>query len=138
MPLNMYPSRPVRASRATRRVITLRPGSPSTTVNVYDTSGTELAVLTTGAPNSVLRSGMIGAVNVTVGGVTRSCDLDGLTWLDSAAQIGVSTRVRDGEPLCTLENMDTTVSTPDIFAQSAGGRCVYMTNQRGTSGLVCK
>ena len=119
-------------------MITLRPGSPPTSVNVYDTQGVELAVLSPGTANTVLRAGMIGAVNVTLGGETRSCNLANLDWLDTATHIGVSTRLRNGVPVCTLENMGSTVSTPDIFSQTAGERCVYMTDQRGTSGLVCK
>lgn len=82
-------------------------------------------------------NGNISAVVVTLDGISRSCDLSGLDWLDGSQHIGVSTAVRRGNPVCTLENMDDTVMMSDIFAQMPGNQCVYMSDQRGQSGMVC-
>ena len=141
-------SRPVRSrlmmqsgaagNQLSQRRLTLTPQSPNTDVRVLDLNGTEIALLRNGLRNVDFSGrGDISAIIFTVNNKTRACDLNGLDWLQSSEHIGMSTKIRDGEPLCTLEDMSEATHTPDIFGSSVGQRCVYMTDQRGAAGFVC-
>lgn len=123
-----------------QRKITVSDHSPPTAVHVFDVDGKEMVSLASGGQRSKSFStrGMIGDIRVTVHGETRSCNLMGHGWLDITDNIGISTRMRGREPVCSLQDVSTTLTSPDISAQLRGNRCQYMTDQRGNSGLVCK
>jgi hypothetical protein len=120
------------------RRLSLTPQSPNTDVRVLNLNGQEIAGLRNGARNGDFTGrGDISAIIFTINNESRTCDLNGLDWLQSSEHIGMSTKIQNGEPVCTLEDMTETVSTPDIFGSAMGQRCVYMSDQRGTSGFVC-
>lgn len=122
---------------AQHRQITVTAGSPPTGVRVVDAAGVDIASIPHGQRNANF-NGQIAAIVFTVNGIARTCNLDGLDWLDEATHIGLSTAIRRGEPVCTLEDLDYAITTNDIFAQTQGNRCVYMSNQRGHSGMICE
>ena len=127
------------AGQVTQREISVTADSPPTGVQVLDANGVDIATIPHGKRSANFRGrGDISAIIVTVNGISRSCDLQGLDWLDGADDIGVTTSMRGGEPRCTLEDMSETVMSGDIFAQMPGNRCVYMSDQRGQSGMVCE
>jgi hypothetical protein len=127
------------AGQVPQRKLTLSPDSPPTSVNILDANGEDIATLPHGQRNATFRGrGDIGAIVFTVDGIARRCDLAGLDWLDNTTHIGMHTSTRYREPTCTLEDLTETVATPDIAAQLQGNRCVYMSDQRGQSGMVCE
>jgi hypothetical protein len=127
------------ADRVAHRQLTLMPDSPVTRVKVMDTNGVDIATIYNGERNVTFRGrGDISAIVFSIDGVSRSCDLTGLDWLDNSTHIGMSTAMQNGEPVCTLEDLTESFITQDIFAQMPGGRCVYMSDQRGRSGMVCE
>lgn len=128
------------AGQVAYRKISVTPDSPPTGVQVLDANGVEIAAIPHGKRSANFRGrGDISAIVVTVNGISRSCNLQGLDWLASAEDIGVTTSMRrGGEPRCTLEDMGETVMSGDIFAQMPGNRCQYRTNQKGQSGMVCE
>lgn len=123
-----------------QRKITVSKHSPPTAVHVFDVNGKELVSLQSSGERSKSfpTRGTIGDIRVTVQGETRSCNLMGHGWLDITDNIGITTRMRGREPVCSLEDVSTTRTPPDISAQLQGNRCQYMTNPRGEGGLVCK
>jgi hypothetical protein len=123
----------------TQRKISLLPESPNTNVKVLDVNGDMIANLRNGARNGYFTGrGDISAVIFTVNNETRACDLSETTeWLQSSEHIGLRTKILHGAPTCTLENLDESTQSADIFGTAAGNRCVYMTDQRGDSGFIC-
>jgi hypothetical protein len=120
-----------------QRRLSLTPQSPNTDVRVLNLNGQEIAGLHNGARNvDFTGRGDISAIIFTINNESRTCDLSEF-WLQSSEHIGMSTKIQNGEPVCTLEDLTETVSTPDIFGSAMGQRCVYMSDQRGTSGFVC-
>lgn len=125
------------AARVPSRKISLTPDSPDSIVHVVDTNMKELGVIQMGDRHTILRGGNIGAIMVTLNGVTRRCDLNGLDWLKTSKDIGVAASMRGGEPVCTLRDLTQQNASPDILASARGGQCMYMSDQRGHSGLRC-
>jgi hypothetical protein len=127
-------------SQTQSRQISLTPDSSSHAhLEVFDTEGNVLAVLNPGVRKSPLRGRAdIGAVVVTLDGESRTCDMaPSLEWIDTATHIGVSVQTKNGSPTCTLNDMSTGISMPDVWGTVPGQRCVYVTDQRGHSGLQC-
>ena len=122
------------------RQISLTPESHGNVhVKVFDVEGKVLASLTPGMRTSKIRGHAdIDGVVVAVNGVSRSCDLaPSLEWLDTTSHIGITASIKNGAPVCSLGDMDAGVSMPDVWGTVPGQRCVYVTDQRGTSGLEC-
>ena len=132
-------STPMGAPIMGRRQISLTPESPSTQVRVVDTEGHIIGNLTPGVRNTELRGrGDIASILVTVEGQERTCDMaPALEWIDTATHIGLTTSGKKGIPSCTLSDMSAGVNVPDVWGVSMGRRCVYVSDQRGTSGLEC-
>jgi hypothetical protein len=130
---------PMSAPVMGRRQVFLTPDSPSTHVRVVDTEGRVIAELARGARKTEMRGrGDIAAVLVTINGQERVCDMaPALEWIDAATHIGVSTTTTKGGPTCTLIDMSAGVSVPDMRGALPGQRCVYVTDQKGNSGLEC-
>ena len=144
--VNRRPSRMAHATSKLRvdvnsmqRQISLLPESPNTNVRVLDLNGDVIASLRDGARNAYFTGrGDISAIIFTVNNETRACDLgDSQEWLQSSEHIGLRTKFQHGAPTCTLENMDESTQSADIFGSAVGNRCVYMSDQKGSSGFVC-
>lgn len=137
MNLNMCPlasHHGVRLNQQESRQISVMGGSPSVQVDVLGVDGVRLVSMDRNTRSAKL-TGAIGAIVVSVGGMVRTCDLSGV---ESSEHIGLHVDVRGGEPLCTLEDVSSTMVAPDLFASTPGRRCKYMSDQRGNSGLVCE
>lgn len=136
---NQFKMAPSQAGQVPQRQLTVTPGSPPTGVTVLDSDGVNLATVPHGQRDVTFKGrGDISVIVFTVNGIARRCNLTGLQWLDHSSHIGITTRMRRGEPVCTLEDLSETVMTQDIHAQMPGNRCVYMTDQRGQSGMICE
>ena len=127
-------------SQSQPRLVSLAPDARRDThLRVLDTEGNVMAILNAGMRASALRGRAdIGAVLVTLDGVTRTCDMaPALEWIDAASHIGVSATVKNGIPVCTLSDMNAGVTTADVWGLLPGQRCVYVTDQKGHAGLEC-
>jgi hypothetical protein len=121
-----------------QRRISLMPESPNTNVRVLNVNGDVIATLMNGARSAdFVGRGDISAIIFTVNNETRACDLQGLDWLQTSEHIGLRTKFQNNEPTCTVENLDESVQSADIFGTTAGNRCVYMSDFKGSSGFVC-